>query len=417
MAPMSTTAAPAPPATATGGARPGRVSHGAGFWLVAFAFLTVMAYSAVPTPLYAIYAARDGFGPVTITLVFAVYAVGVVAALVGAGHLSDHHGRRVVLVRALLLSVLSAGIFLAWKDLAGLVVARFLNGLAVGAVAATATAWLAELSAADGGRARRAEVVGIAANIGGIGVGPLVAGALAQWVDAPLTVPYVVFAVLLLLAAVATAVTPETRWVAPELRPAYRPQRTQVPAGATAAFAGALATAAIAFAAFGLFTSLAPAFLAGPLGHPSHALAGLAAFLVFGGAAASQVAVARWSGDRLVRVGTAGLVLGAAGITGAVWLSAPSLGLFLVGGLVLGAGSGALFKGALATIVRISDPERRAGTLVSLFLAGYLGLTVPVVGLGLLSQVVELRTALLLFSAVLVAAMLASLRPLLRASR
>src|SRR5687768_9664484 len=116
--------------------------HGVGRWAVAFAFLAVLAFSAAPTPLYAIYQDRDGFSTFVITVIFASYAVGVTLALFFAGHLSDALGRKRMLIPALLLSLVSAALFLVWRDLTGLIVARVINGLSVGIVTATATAYL-----------------------------------------------------------------------------------------------------------------------------------------------------------------------------------------------------------------------------------------------------------------------------------
>ena len=419
---MATVTAPPPPRVRP--AVPERVaraglSHRHGFWAVAFAFLVAMGYSAVPTPLYGLYAARDGFGSLTVTIVFATYAVGVILSLFVVGHLSDWHGRRRLLLPALAVGAASTVVFLLWQDLPGLLVARFVSGLSIGAVTATATAWLAELHAE--GRpvepARRADVVAISANLGGIGLGPLVAGALAQWVGHPLTVPFLVFGGLQLVALAAVALTPETRRLPKYERPRYRPQRIHVPAAARAPFAAALGAGFLSFATFALFTSLAPAFLAGSFGHPSHALAGAAAFVVFFGAVIAQLALARRPPAQLVLVGTAGIVLGSAAIVAAVWLASPSLALFLAGGMVLGTGAGAIFTGSLATIVRISEPARRAETLAGLFLASYLGLVIPALGMGLLVQQLAPKVALAIFGAVVVTGILASLRTLLRAAR
>jgi MFS family permease len=416
----STTASrPARTPTALASSALGSLSHGIGFWAVAFAFLVVMGYSAVPTPLYGLYAARDGFGSLTITIVFASYGVGVIASLFAVGHLSDFHGRRRVLTLALLLSALSAVVFLLWRDLPGLLVGRFINGLGIGAATATATAWIGELHAADrpDASSRRAEVIGVMANIGGIGIGPLVAGALAQWVAGPLTVPYLVYGGLLVVAVIGLGLTPETRSVPAHERPTYRPQQMHVPEDVRGPFFGALGAAFIAFAAFGLFTSLAPTFLAGSLHHSSRALAGFATFIAFAAAAVAQILLARRDNRELVIAGSAGLVLGSSAVVLAVWLSSPSLALFLVGGAVLGAGAGGLFKGAIATIIRVAQPERRAETLVGLFLAGYLGIMVPVIGLGVLTQAVQPKVALLIFGGMLVAGVVVSLAPLLRAAR
>src|SRR3954467_7635862 len=125
--------------------------NGFGFWAVAFAFASVMAFTTAPTPLWSLYAQRDRFSSLTVTLVFAVYALAVALSLFLAGHLSDWHGRRRVLMPALALEIAPAVVFAVWPALPGLLLARVLSGLGVGAVTATATAWLAEL----GGAARR----------------------------------------------------------------------------------------------------------------------------------------------------------------------------------------------------------------------------------------------------------------------
>src|SRR6201987_4776252 len=121
--------------------------HRRGFWAVAFAFLAVMALATVPSPLYGLYRARDHFSLFMITVAFAVYAVGVIAALLLAGHLSDLYGRGRLLLPAVGVAIASAVVFLVSKSLAGLLIARLLNGFAIGIVASTATAWLAELHA------------------------------------------------------------------------------------------------------------------------------------------------------------------------------------------------------------------------------------------------------------------------------
>ncbi len=127
-----------------------------GFWPVAFAFAVVMGFTTIPTALWPIYQAHDGFSSLTVTVVFATYAVGVALSLFAAGHLSDWHGRRPVLLLALGLNAVAAAIFLLQPGLAGLLLARLLSGLGVGVATATATAWLAELEARDASPAARA---------------------------------------------------------------------------------------------------------------------------------------------------------------------------------------------------------------------------------------------------------------------
>ncbi len=174
---MTTSTTPVPGPTSPTAARP-RVGHHAGFWVVAGAFLLAMAFSTVPTPLYPLYQARDGFPTTMVTVIFAAYAVGVMAALYLVGHVSDWVGRKPVLVASLAAEVAAAVLFLVWNDTAGLIVARLVCGLGVGALTATATAHLGELGEASG-RGRTAGTVATVVNLGGLALGPLVGGLLA----------------------------------------------------------------------------------------------------------------------------------------------------------------------------------------------------------------------------------------------
>ncbi|MCW3032094.1 MAG: csbC, partial [Solirubrobacterales bacterium] len=249
-----------------------RIHHTIGFWVVAVAFLLNMAFSAVPTPLYVLYQHRDGISNLMVTVVYAVYAVGVIGSLFLGGHLSDWVGRRRVFVPALLANGVSAVVFIIDPSLAGLIIARVISGVSVGLTTATATSYLAELHATARPTAsqRRAEAVATGSNLGGIGFGPLAAGLLAQFAPSPLVLPYVVFAVALVGMAIAVALAPETVR-RPDPRPRYRPQRVAVPSGARSVFYAATLAGMAAFAVFGVFNSLVPSFLAGTLHQSSHA--------------------------------------------------------------------------------------------------------------------------------------------------
>jgi MFS family permease len=404
-----TSATQAPVRASSEGHRPAR--HRMGFWLVAYAFAVTMAFSAVPTPLYVLYQARDGFGSITLTLIFAMYAVGVVLSLLLAGHLSDWAGRRRMLAAAIAVNLISGVVFLTWSSVPGLLVARFVSGISIGLLTATATAHLTELHQATGRPPGRASVVSTAANLGGIGLGPLLAGLLAQYAPDPLHLPYLVGEGLMVAALAGLALVPETV-TRPDPRPAYRPQRVSVPPASRPAYWAAGATGAVVFAVFGLFTSLAPSVLAGPLHERSHALAGITAFAVFGAAAVSQIALARVPQRRLLGIGIPVLVVGLAGVTLAAWVT--SLALLLLGGVLAGAGAGATFKGAVATVIAIAPEQARGEALAGLFLAAYLGLAAPVIGLGIATQYLSTRDALLIFAAALLVALAAVSRRLFR---
>lgn len=378
----------------------GVLGAGPGFWVIALAFMTAMAFTAVPAPLWAIYQAEEGFSTFMVTIAFAVYALGVVVSLFLAGHVSDWLGRRRVLLPAVIVEALSAAMFLTSTSLWVVIVARVVSGLGVGMITATATAHLSELHATarpHAGRTR-SDLVSTTANMGGFAVGPLVSGLLAEYVGGPLRTPYLIFLGLLLLASAGVALVPETVELAEE-RPAYRPQRVTVPAAARPAFFAAGAATLAAFAVLGLFTSVGPSFVAGTMHHPSRALAGLVPFLVFGSAAVAQCAL-RVPVRRQLMIGMASMVLGLSAVTVAVWI--PSLVLFVVGGMAAGSGAGVLFKGTVSTVVSLAEPQRRGEALAGLFLAAYIGLSVPVLGLGFGTLYVSQQVALVGFASVLV---------------
>ncbi|MEV6905240.1 MFS transporter [Amycolatopsis sp. NPDC051372] len=374
-----------------------RLSHGWGFRVIAVAFAASLAFSTVPTPLYALYQRRDGFPTFVVTLVFVAYAVGVMASLYLAGHVSDWLGRRRVIVAAILAEALAAALYLAWPEVPGLILARLITGAGIGALTATATAYLAELRAIarPGERTGRAGLIASVVNLGGLGVGPLVGGLFAQYASRPLTAPFEWYLVALLVLALAVALVPETveQW---DERPAYRPQRLALPAGAKPAFAGAAIGAFAAFAITGLFTSLAPTLLAQGLHEPGHLLAGATAFSLLGAAALGQLLFAALRSGVQLRLGFALMAAGLVVLPVAALL--PSLWLFLVGSVVAGVGLGLGFRASVATVAALADPRARGEVLAGLFLSAYAGLVVPVLAVGFALVWVSSPVALLGFS-------------------
>jgi MFS family permease len=389
----------APSSTAADNRRP-RLSRRAGFWAVALAFFTAAAFSTAPSSLYGLYEQQEHLSSITITVVYAVYALGTVGSLLLVGHVSDWYGRRPVLLPAIAMAVAAAAVILVWRSLAGLLVARVLTGVSIGAVVATATAYITDLdSGPTGAPTRRSEIVGTIANIGGLASGPLIAGVLARYEPHSLTLPFEVFLVALVLALLTVTVAPETLRPA-DPRPRYRPRHLAIPTQGRSQFTAAIAGVFLSFAVFGLFAGLAGTFLAGPFHHMSPALCGLTIFLCFGAGVVVQTTTTNWPPHRLIAVGIAPALTGVCVFVASAWTSPPSLALFLAGGIISGAGGGAIFRGSLALVIATSGADDRAGALATFFTAGYAGLSVPVLGVGILLQHLSPRLTLLIFGAV-----------------
>lgn len=387
-----------------------RLGHPASFWVVAAGFAVVTIGGTLPAPLYVLWQARDGFGSATVTLVFAAYSAGILLTLLLVGRLSDAVGRRPLLVPALGCSALSSVVFAAGGALPSLYVGRLLSGVSVGLVTSAATAALSEHEARAGGRPRRAVAVSTAANLGGLAVGAVLAGALAEYVGAPTRTVFVLHAVLAALAAAALLATRETVQRDGPVR--LRPQRLVLPGAARGAFAIAGPAGFLSLAVTGLFSSLGPGFVVSALGNRNHLVAGVVAGSVFAAATVVQLAlpgVAPLPGVR------AGLVVMPVGLLLTVLgLGAPSLALLLAGAAVGGSGVGLAFRGAIALLSAAVPPERRAEVLTSVFVAAYAGLSVPVLGLGLATRSISSLHAAWGFAAVLSALCLLTLALSLR---
>lgn len=358
-----------------------RRRHGSGFWAVAFAFLIVMAVATLPSPLYGLYRTRDHLSALTITVVFAIFAGGTIAMLQRDSSIAARIGRRGTMLGAVATMMVAVGVLAAWKDLPGLLIGRLVTGVSVGLAAGTAITYLIELRlrADPKASAVRARTIGTSVTVGALGVGPLIAGCLAQWVTQPLTVPYLVFIALGAIALVGLWAAPETGAPAPPATTANQPtgsrRKVRLPVPAAA---GTLA----AFSANGLFAGLSGLFLATTLHHPSHALSGAALFLVFACGVVSQLATARLQASRVLALGTISMLAGLVLLVVSVRLSTPNLALFLIGGALIGAGSGAVFKGTTGIVLELSPPESRVAMTSSLLIALYVGLSVPVIGAG-----------------------------------
>jgi predicted MFS family arabinose efflux permease len=356
-------------------------SYSAGFWAVAFAFLVVMAFATLPSPLYGLYRTRDDLSPFTITVVYAIFAAGTITALRSAPSIAARIGRRGIMLGAVASMIVAAIVLASWKALPGLLIGRLITGLSVGLAAGTAITYLIELRLREDPSASpvAARNIGTAVNVGALGIGPILAGFLAQWVSHPLTVPYLVVIALGAFALLGLAAAPET-----STRPATpdAQDRPSVAARPSGILVPAAATTMAAFAANGLFAGLSGLFLATTLRHPSHALSGAALFLVFSAGVVAQLATSRLAASRVLILGTFSMLLGLALLVISVRLADPNLGLFLVSGALIGAGAGAVFKGTTGLVLAATPPERRLALTSDLLIALFVGLSIPVIGAG-----------------------------------
>ncbi|KQV76092.1 MFS transporter [Aeromicrobium sp. Root344] len=373
------------------------LSGGRAFAALAYAFAVTMMGTTLPTPMYVIYQGRFGFSITMSTVIFATYAFGVLAALLAFGRWSDALGRRPLLLAGLGAAIASDVVFLLAGNTGALLVGRVLSGLSAGIFVGTATAAVVE--AAPAGWRSRAALLATAANIGGLGLGPLVAGALVDWLPWDVHLAFLVHLGLSLIAVALVWWVAETVDVVPGSRPSF--QRLAVPAKVRTTFVAAGTASFAGFAVMGLFVAVSPRFVAQALTSPSPAFEGLVVFTVFGASVIAQVALRGLPTTRAVNAGCALLVVGMLVL---VWgLQTESVPLMLVAAVAAGSGQGLSFSKGLASVLAKVDPHERAGVTSAFFVVAYVAISLPVIGEGVAAQHWGLTSAGTSFSAAVAA--------------
>ncbi|GGB27874.1 MFS transporter [Flexivirga endophytica] len=357
------------------------------FWLIASLLALLMFAASAPSPLYPTYAAQWHLSAITVTAVFAVYAVTLLAALLILGALSDHIGRRPVIVGALVAEALAMVLFLGAHGLTALYVARGVQGLATGAATSALSAALLELQPPS--RAATASLVNSCAPSFGLALGAMVTSVLVQYGPNPTRLIYWIMLATTVIGLAAVARMPEPGHRSPGAVASLRPT-VSVPVSSRRAFLAALPCLIATWSLGGLYLSLGPA-LAGQLaGSANHLWGGLLIFLLMATGAAAPVAGRGLAASTAMTAGCLTLIGGLAVTAlaiGQLWVW-----LLLVGSAIAGVGFGLSFMGAFRTVTASASPADRAALIASVYTASYLAFSIPAVVAGVLTTHVGLRS-------------------------
>jgi predicted MFS family arabinose efflux permease len=351
------------------------LSTKAAFALLASAVLTLLASSSAPTPLYATYQARWGFSDVTITVIFGVYAVAVLASLLVFGSLSDHVGRRPVLAAALVAQALVMLVFATAGGLDVLLLARVLQGVATGAALGAIGAGLVDIHPTHG------PVANSAAAMAGTASGALGSALLVQLLPAPTQLIYLVMAALFLIQAVGLAAIAETSARVSGARASLRPTLA-IPPKVRSALLIATPSLVAVWSLAGFYGSLGPSLTGLVSGSHSTILGGASLFVLAISGSLTVLIFHRTEARRFALVGS-GLVI--AGVAVVLWsVTALSAAGFFIGTAIAGGGFGAGFQGGLRTIVPLAEPHQRAGVISVAYVVSYLAMGLPAMLAGFL---------------------------------
>ncbi|MER8072125.1 MFS transporter [Streptomyces sp. NPDC094034] len=359
-------------------------------------FILFLAASSAPSPLYVIYQQQWHFAAWALTVVFALYVLGMLGSLLVLGGLSDHLGRRPVLATAIALEVVALVLFLVAGNVFVLSAARVLQGIATGAATTTLSAMLVDLEPARG----RAGVVTSIAPLSGLAVGALGSGALVEFAPAPTKLVYALLLAGMAAAAVVVALTPETsprrRGAAASLRP-----RIAMPAYLRADLVPLVPAGIAAWALAGMYLSLGPSVAAQLLGLHSHLIGGVVVTLLAGtGAVAIALLRTRPASSLLVPSST---LLGVGTLISLVGVAQDLAWLAAVGTVIAGIGFGASALATFGTLARVARPDERGAVFALANVINYLGNSVPAVLGGIATTSIGLRPAAGIYALAIVA--------------
>ena len=375
---------------------PGRtngLSRPVAFAAITGIFVLFAAAASAPTPLYVVYQRQWGFSDTTLTVIFAVYVLGLIGSLLVLGGLSDHVGRRPLLAAAIVLEGAAFVLFIVAGGVSVLLLARTLQGIATGIAFSTLGATLVDLNPPHS--PGRAGLVNGVAPISGLALGALGCGALVQYAPAP---THLVFALLLagmVFAGVVIARLPETSAQRPGAIASLVPLLA-IPARLRADVYALVPIIVASWALGGLYLSLGPSVAAGIFGLRNHLIGGLVVTLLAGAGAATAVALRAWPMDRVLVISavllSAGTALTLAGV------EAHAVALAFAGTVAAGVGFGASALASFGTLARIAAPGERSELLAAALVIAYLAFSLPAVAAGFASTSFGLHPTTVVYS-------------------
>jgi MFS family permease len=347
------------------------------FWLLTVLLSLFLFAASAPSPLYALYAQKWLFSSATVTLIYAVYAAGALFALLVTGRLSDHLGRRPVVMLALVIQIVAMIAFIRADGIGYLYLARVLQGASTGMASSALSAWLVDVEPSE--RLGYGSLVAGIAPLVGLGVGAFVAALFVQYGPDPLHLIFWVLVGIFSAAAILMVFAQDIAVRSPGALRSMIPQ-VRVPRSARAQFVASMPTSVAIWALAGLYLSLGPALAVALVGSTNRVVGGLVIFLLMGTGALASALVRRTDPVKLLVVGSVVVLVGVAVPLAAVTVSSGPL--LYTGSVIAGAGFGPAFSGVVRGLGPLAPPEQRGALFAALFTVVYVAISVPTIAAG-----------------------------------
>lgn len=378
----------------------------------ALAFAAFYVAAGAPTPLLVLFQQEWGFPALMLTVAFGAYAIGLLAALLVAGRLSDHIGRRPVLIGSLVVELIAMVMFIFAPDIGWVIVARIIQGVATGVASSAFSASVIELAPP---RYRKlGAVVGAVAPAGGLGLGALLTGVAVQFTSNANLIVFTALAGIMVLGTLVAIFSNETVSRRPGLAASFVP-RIAIPRSARREFFASIPVHVASWMLAGFFIGLVPTIIREVFHLDSGLLNGATAFLEPAAAAVIGLVLGGLAARRTTVIGTIGVLIGAAIIVLGITLGI--LPLLWLGGIVGGVGFGASFSGSLRQLGPLVEAHERGALFAGVFVVAYLAFGIPAIVVGLLVAQLGLVPMVIGYATVIVIVAAFGLVTQLRAGR
>ncbi len=353
--------------------------HEVSFWFLAILLGFLLFAASAPSPLYGIYEAMWHFSPITLTAIYASYALAALVASLTTGRLSDHLGRRPVLILALVIQIAGMAAFIIARNVGALFAGRLLQGLGTGIAAQAISAWLLDLQPIN--NPRIGGLIGGISLLAGLAAGALSSGLLVQYGPDPLHLVFWLLIGVYLIALLAILVIPDISPRTPGWPQSLIPQ-IGVPTEARSMFITSAPSLIAIWALGGLYLSLGPSLAISLLHTNSHVDGGLIILCLMGGGAVAATMLRAVDLNLIIARGSTILIAGV-GLTLLAVLASMPLGLY-IGSLIAGIGFGPAFSGLFRSLTMQAPPDKRSALVSAIYLIVYLAFGIPAVIAGMM---------------------------------
>jgi MFS family permease len=369
------------------------------FWSVGYTILILMVGTNIPTPLYSIYKQHWGFSSLTLTLIFATYALVLIPSLALFGKISDRYGRKKVIWLGVGMSILGTITFFYAQSILWLFIARAFQGLSVGILSGAATAALMELNPSS--NKKLAALIASVATAGGTALGPLIGGLISEYGLLPTKMPFIAHLLLVIPSVMGMFFLKETVPFESSIgnNTVSNVKNKNISTDIRKPFLASAITAFIAWSVTALFMSIVPSYVSNLLHIKNHAVLGGIVFFMLGSSVLIQFLMKDLNYLKSMKYGVVFLTVGLIVLVISVPLQ--SLLLLLIGTFISGIGQGLSFKGAMELVNHIAPNQQRGRIVSKLYVVIYLGVGLPIIGVGLLAVLLGLFKAITIFTVII----------------